>query len=305
MLNTQCRFSLLQPHRASVEGGSLAHFKGVLLSELDTVDRIDVRFDGREAEVVGACEGYMVARIPAGVAPGDCVVSVSCATPFGESTSVSEFPFTYVDEAAACEMSVRSVKATQHFFAKARSPWLCNGSASVRRTACCSADTGRPSKRCRVDARPTPTHASASKAMQARAPTPTHDAFGQTRAHRAAVTGDREGLREALAAKASCVHDRDRFGRSPLHLAAWHGHLDVVRELCEAGAAVDSRDCRGCTAADYAEQHGRNMICSELDSRIDRSFPDAYDCDSDASEDEDDDTGDSTEVGCTHAVASA
>ena len=39
-----------------------------------------------------------------------------------------------------------------------------------------------------------------------------------------------------------CVCDMCKDGYTPLHRAAQYGHIDTVRCLLEAGAAVDSRD---------------------------------------------------------------
>ena len=56
-------------------------------------------------------------------------------------------------------------------------------------------------------------------------------------------------------------------GRTPLHIAAEHGHVENVRLLVEAGANLLARDHLGLTAMDLAEksEHKESMevrICT-------------------------------------------
>eukprot|EP01062_Namystynia_karyoxenos_P040852 TRINITY_DN2972_c1_g1_i2.p1 TRINITY_DN2972_c1_g1~~TRINITY_DN2972_c1_g1_i2.p1 ORF type:complete len:453 (+),score=167.70 TRINITY_DN2972_c1_g1_i2:143-1501(+) len=49
-------------------------------------------------------------------------------------------------------------------------------------------------------------------------------------------------------------------GKTPLHLAAGHGHEDCVEELLHAGATVTIRDYKDRVPADFAEQYGHPEI---------------------------------------------
>ena len=79
----------------------------------------------------------------------------------------------------------------------------------------------------------------------------------------AARGGDLDRLRKCLAggADASC---RDRFGQSPLHLAAVTGNGDAVRALLAAGAAVDAANGMGHTPCDVAAAKGHSHLVQLL-----------------------------------------
>ena len=38
------------------------------------------------------------------------------------------------------------------------------------------------------------------------------------------------------------VESKDRYGWTPLHLAARQGHIEIIRLLCDRGADVEARD---------------------------------------------------------------
>jgi hypothetical protein len=72
------------------------------------------------------------------------------------------------------------------------------------------------------------------------------------------------------------VHTRDAFKRAldlpqwpagPLHQAAYHGNLDLVRSLVDAGADVAARDERfGATALEWANMGKRDTVVAYLTS---------------------------------------
>ncbi len=79
----------------------------------------------------------------------------------------------------------------------------------------------------------------------------------------AAEWGLAETVRRRVAAGQPVATHCDAWGYTPLHLAAQHGHLDVVRELLRAGAAVDARAC-GATPLHRACYAGHLAVIEEL-----------------------------------------
>jgi hypothetical protein len=79
----------------------------------------------------------------------------------------------------------------------------------------------------------------------------------------AAEWGLAEAVRRRVAAGQPVAAHCDAWGYTPLHLAAQHGHLDVVRELLGAGAAVDARAC-GATPLHRACYSGHLAVAEEL-----------------------------------------
>ncbi|XP_072296424.1 ankyrin repeat domain-containing protein 6b isoform X2 [Eucyclogobius newberryi] len=55
-----------------------------------------------------------------------------------------------------------------------------------------------------------------------------------------------------------------RFGRSPLHLAAHKGHIEIVHVLLRAGCDLDIQDDGGQTALHRAAMHGNTAVISAL-----------------------------------------
>ncbi|WCR53196.1 MAG: Actin-binding protein [Wolbachia endosymbiont of Ctenocephalides orientis wCori] len=51
-------------------------------------------------------------------------------------------------------------------------------------------------------------------------------------------------------------HSKDKYGRTPLHLAALRGHLDVVKSLIEKGADAKAEDKHGHTPIHLAAENG-------------------------------------------------
>jgi hypothetical protein len=69
---------------------------------------------------------------------------------------------------------------------------------------------------------------------------------------------------EKLIGKGEDIHQVDRAGMTPLHLAAGMGRLEMVKKLMEFGAEVGRRNRKGETAADVAERSGFSDVAREL-----------------------------------------
>ena len=81
----------------------------------------------------------------------------------------------------------------------------------------------------------------------------------------AADTGDLVGAREARAAGAQLAGARTEGGSTPLLLAAYEGHADMVRYLLAEGDNVDAkRDADGCTALRLAAGNGHVEVVDAL-----------------------------------------
>ncbi|KAJ7131037.1 ankyrin repeat-containing domain protein [Mycena epipterygia] len=98
---------------------------------------------------------------------------------------------------------------------------------------------------------------------------PRHSADGnsdgnkKTALHLAAEHGHLD-IVSLLVAKSADVNCSDRVKKTPLHLAAEHGRSDIVRSLVEHNTDVNSRDRYGKTALDLAAERGHSDIESFL-----------------------------------------
>jgi hypothetical protein len=76
----------------------------------------------------------------------------------------------------------------------------------------------------------------------------------------AAKSGNIADVRAIAQQHAEVINQRDKFGATALHHAAFGGHRDVVRVLVEHGAEVNAADSEfGATPAGWAIEYLREM----------------------------------------------
>ncbi|KAI5075903.1 hypothetical protein GOP47_0009979 [Adiantum capillus-veneris] len=78
--------------------------------------------------------------------------------------------------------------------------------------------------------------------------------------HEAARAGDVVALLSFLDADALALNARDRHSRTPLHLASWAGHADVVHTLCKRRADVGAAAAANMAAIHFACQKGHIQV---------------------------------------------
>lgn len=76
----------------------------------------------------------------------------------------------------------------------------------------------------------------------------------------AAQNGNCKDLRKILASKKLNVNLQDAFGWTPLHCAAYEGHVSCVSVLLKYGAAKDLKDNKGRTALDLSRRRKKYRV---------------------------------------------
>ena len=83
---------------------------------------------------------------------------------------------------------------------------------------------------------------------------------------KAAKSGSVEAIKSLLALDSSLIDARDADGSTPLHCAAWKGHIDAARALLDSGANVEAQNSNehwGGTPL-HAAAHGNQKAIAEL-----------------------------------------
>jgi len=94
--------------------------------------------------------------------------------------------------------------------------------------------------------------------------------FGNKRTllHVASATGKLDFVNLLVNDKKANVNIKDKFGRTPIFLAARNGFLDCVKALLQNGANKDVVDRKGNTCLQYATEMGEWNVVKELGGRI-------------------------------------
>jgi ankyrin repeat protein len=83
---------------------------------------------------------------------------------------------------------------------------------------------------------------------------------------KAAKNGDVQKISEILSQHPELIHARDSDDSTPLHCAAWKGHVEVVQLLLTAGADVNLHNKNGHwgTTPLHAAAHGNQAAIAEI-----------------------------------------
>ncbi|KAL6507495.1 hypothetical protein OROGR_023690 [Orobanche gracilis] len=87
---------------------------------------------------------------------------------------------------------------------------------------------------------------------------------GNEELHAAARSGDLTAVQTICGANLLAVNSRDRHSRTPLHLAAWSGHAEVVNYLCKNKADVGAAAMDDMGAIHFAAQKGHLEVIKIL-----------------------------------------
>ncbi len=102
---------------------------------------------------------------------------------------------------------------------------------------------------------------------QARYPVPKPDgpeAYSGPTIHLAAMRGDLEQVRSMIVLDPELVKARDKYGNSPLQIAAYKGHTEIVEFLLSKGGEVNATSKFGGTALYMASYAGQEEVVEVL-----------------------------------------
>lgn len=97
-----------------------------------------------------------------------------------------------------------------------------------------------------------------------RAPSSGGSGGGEDDLHGAARKGDLHAVQSIIASNPLTVNSRDKHSRTPLHLAAWSGHNEVVSYLCKNKADVRAAAMDDMGAIHFAAQKGHLEVVRTL-----------------------------------------
>ncbi|EEF42484.1 putative ankyrin repeat protein RF_0381 [Ricinus communis] len=87
---------------------------------------------------------------------------------------------------------------------------------------------------------------------------------GEGELHAAARSGDLNAVQSILSLNPLAVNSRDKHSRTPLHLAAWSGHVHVVNYLSQQKADVSAAAMDDMGAIHFAAQKGHLDVVRTL-----------------------------------------
>ncbi len=102
---------------------------------------------------------------------------------------------------------------------------------------------------------------------QARHPAPKLDGpevYSGPKIHLAAMRGDLEQVRSMIVLDPELVKAQDKYGNSPLHIAAYKGRTEIVEFLLSEGAEVNTMSKFGGTALYMASYAGQGEVVDVL-----------------------------------------
>jgi ankyrin repeat protein len=82
--------------------------------------------------------------------------------------------------------------------------------------------------------------------------------------HETVKSGDLKKLQALLEDDPNLVFSKDDFGHTPLHLAVFGGHKDVVVLLLANKSDVNAKDDSGMTPLGWATKQGHNELADLL-----------------------------------------
>lgn len=104
---------------------------------------------------------------------------------------------------------------------------------------------------------------------------PCKDIKGYTPLHILIATDDPPmKLIELLVRKGARINATAENGGTPLHLAAFWGHFDVVKVLVEEGASMDVKNDKGRTPLDLSALYGYRKMAEYLADKSGKPMPD-------------------------------